>query len=110
VALLHATQLASAVVTNVTSPGTTLYTVPAGDRVIVRSIQMRNLWGGGANRCFIRINGLVLADPNLATGQTSGDSLELRPWWVMTPGQLIQVLVSNAAGINVLISGSIYTI
>jgi hypothetical protein len=109
-ALLHATQLASAAVTNTVAPGTLLYTVPAGDRIILRSVAVRNLWGGGGNRVFIYVNGIVLWDPLLNAGQTAGDSQEWRPWIVATPGQTIRAQVSNANGVNVLVSGSIYTI
>jgi len=109
-ALLHATQLFTGTIVVLTNPGTTLYTVPAGNRIIVRSVAVRNLWGGGVNRFFFKVNGTIVWDPNLNAGGTSGDSQEFRPWIVATPGQLLQALVTNANGVGVVVSGSIYTI
>jgi hypothetical protein len=44
-ALLHVIQLARQNVVTVNPTFTTIYTVPAGDRVVLRSIAVRNLSG-----------------------------------------------------------------
>lgn len=108
-ALLHATQLANAKVTT-TSTRTALYTVPAGMRIILRSVAIENL--ASVAQGFI----LYLPDPSQIWFKSVGahnsgtDNFEWRPWIVATPGQVISAQVGNATGVQVIVSGSIYTI
>jgi hypothetical protein len=110
VALLHVMQFYAANVTTVNPTRTTCYTVPAGDRIVVRSFAVRNLSGTAGMTVYIWINGVVVHTIFLTTGGTAGDSSEWRPWLVLTPGQTIQMAVSAAAGVGAIVSGSLYTI
>lgn len=108
-ALLHVLQLANAKVIN-TSTHQILYTVPAGDRVVLRSITMQNL-ASVAQGCII-----YLPDPaqilfhSLGAKNSGTDTFEWRPWIVLGPGQSIGATVGNTTGVNVVLSGSLYTI
>jgi hypothetical protein len=79
-------------------------------RIIMRSVAIQNLASAAAGF------ELFLPDPsqiyfkNLGAHSGGSDSFEWRPWIVATPGQVISALVGNATGMNVVISGSIYTI
>jgi hypothetical protein len=109
-ALLHATQLFAGNVTSVNPTFTTAYTVPAGNRIILRSIAVRNLSGAAGVTWYVKVNGVVVFTNVLGIGSLSTGSFEWRPWIVATPAQTIQLAVSAAAGIGALVSGSIYTI
>ena len=108
--LLHAKQLFSGAVTSVNPTLTTAYTVPAGFRIIIRSAAWRNKRTSGTNDVYVYVNGVLIWHVLLATAGTSGDQQEWRPWVVAEPGQLVQVAVSNSAGANLVLSGSIYYI
>lgn len=88
----------------------TAYTVPAGDRIVLRSIAVRNLNGSGGVTWYVRLAGVVVFTGVLASGGTSGGSAEWRPWIVMTPGQKIELAVSATPGVGAVVSGSLYTI
>jgi hypothetical protein len=109
-ALLHATQLYVGNVVTVNPTFTTAYTVGAGQRIILRSIAVRNLSGAAGVTWYVKINGIVVFTNVLGIGSLSTGSFEWRPWIVVTPGQTIQLAVSAAAGIGAVVSGSIYTI
>jgi hypothetical protein len=109
-ALLHATQLFTGNVVTVNPSFTTCYTVPAGDRIILRSVAVRNLSGSVGLSVYVKVAGTLVWSKALTVGGTAGDNAEWRPWVVATPAQLVQVAVSNAAGVGCVISGSIYTI
>jgi len=103
-------QLFTGNVTTVNPSKTTCYTVPAGDRIVLRSVAVRNLSGSVANSCYVFVNGTLVRTINLGIGGSSTDSFEWRPWIVATPAQLVQLAVSNAAGVGAVLSGSLYTI
>jgi hypothetical protein len=109
-ALLHATSLWNGDVTNTVSPGTTVYTVPAGMRIIIRSINLHNRDGSSNQTVTVRVAGTVILNRTLSFGTSSAADYEMRPWIVATPGQTIQVKAGLALGVSVVISGSIYTI
>lgn len=109
-ALLHATQLYVGNVTSVNPTKTLAYTVPAGMRIILRSVDMRNLLGTGGQTGYVYLAGVLAFSRVLTTGGSAGSDVEVRPWIVLTPGQQIQLACTNAAGIAFLVSGSIYTI
>lgn len=109
-ALLHATQLFAGDVTNTVSPGQTVYTVPAGMRIIIRSISLHNRDGVNAQLVTIRVAGTVILNKNLGVSPAATADFEMRPWIVATPAQLIQVKAGVALGVAVIVSGSIYTI
>jgi hypothetical protein len=109
VALLHATQLYSGTITSTAPVYPTLFTVPAGERYIVRSAVMRNLLA--ANQQIVLIaNGLAVFTIVLTSGGAAGGSFEWTPWLVMTPGQTMQAHGASATGFNLIVSGSHYTI
>jgi hypothetical protein len=110
VALLHATQLFAGDVTNTVSPGQTVYTVPAGMRIIIRSISLHNRDGSANQIVTVRVAGTVILNRTLGLGGTSAADFEMRPWIVAVPTQLIQVKAGLTLGVAVVISGSIYTI
>jgi hypothetical protein len=108
VALLHATQLYSGIVTG--SGVTDLYTVPAGNRIILRSAYVES-------HAAVSIQASLLLNVistihiwNLTAEGTAGDSNEWRPWMVLTPGQIIRGKVATVQPCVFIISGSIYTI
>jgi hypothetical protein len=103
-------QFYAANVTTVNPTFTTAYTVPAGDRIVLRSIAARNLAGGAGVTYYVKINGVLAYTFVLGNGGTSSGSNEWRPWIVLTPAQKIEIAVSAAAGIGVIVSGSLYTI
>lgn len=106
-ALLHATPLFSG---NITATAfTTVYTVPAGMRIIIRSVAVRNA-AAAAQVVSLAVDAVNVWVKNLTTGGTDGSAFEWRPWIVLTEGQTIRVHVSNSAGAAFTISGSIYTI
>lgn len=109
-ALLHATQLYVGNVTTVNPTFTTAYTVGAGNRIILRSIAARNLAAPAGVTWYVKVGGTLVFTNVLGSGGGSSGSFEWRPWIVATPGQKIELAVSAAAGIGVLVSGSIYTI
>lgn len=108
--LLHATQLFVGNVITANPTFTTCYTVPAGDRIILRSIAYRNLNGSTVQSLYVKIGGTVVWTAAVAAGGTSAGSGEWRPWIVCPPGQTIQLAASTTTGFGILISGSIYTI
>lgn len=109
-ALLHCVQLFTGNITTVNPTKTTCYTVPAGDRIILRSVAVRNLSGAVAMTAYVWVNGVLVRSLICAVGGSAGDSQEWRPWVVATPGQTIQMAVSAAAGVGAVVSGSLYTI
>lgn len=87
-----------------------MYTVPAGDRIILRSIAARNLSGSAGVTWYVYIGSTIIFTNVLTTGGSAGGSFEWRPWVVLGPTQTIEMAVSAAAGISCVVSGSIYTI
>lgn len=106
-ALLHATPLGN----GATSSGafSTIYTVPAGMRVIVRSVIMRNA-SAGAGAGWVGVAGFtVLAYPLTGAG-TAGCNFEWRPWLVLGPGSTLQIATGSGISVGFWASGSIYSI
>jgi hypothetical protein len=108
-ALLHVMQFAKQTVTAVSPSFATLYTVPAGDRIVVRSAVVRNL-ALTTQQFSLYVDGIVVKTWNLPSGGGSTGSDEWRPWMVCTPGQVIQARAATASGFNIVLSGSLYTI
>lgn len=104
--LLHATQLYLGVITSVDPTKTLTYTVPSGDRVILRSVAVRNGSGSTAVQTYIYLNTVRIWSTALA----GGGNFEWRPWLVLNPGDQINASVSAAAGASFAISGSVYYI
>jgi hypothetical protein len=97
-------------VVSVNPTRTLCYTVPAGDRIVIRSVAVRNLSGTSATTAILWVANTLVWTHSLGVGGTSTDSFEFRPWIVATPGQLIQMAASNSTGFGCVISGSLYTI
>lgn len=103
-ALLHATQFYNG---RPTADGAqhTLYTVPSGDRIILRDINLQEA-GGGAPYIIFYVNGYRILTSFL-TAHLHSDN---RFWLVVGPGQTISCLVQSGFSVDVTISGSLYTI
>lgn len=105
-ALLHAYNFYTGLITSVLPAVSTAYTVPAGKRIIVRQVEWRNNSGSIAHVAYFRNTGILLHSASLAAGGNAAWST----WLVMMPGDTIQLACSNAVGVNVSVSGSIYDI
>lgn len=106
--LLHAKQLYTGLVVAVNPTFLSAYTVPAGFRIILRSVVVRNKLTTASNHVYIEVAGNFVWTKVLAAGGTSGDQDQWQTWVVAEPGQVIGAAVSNATGVWVTISGSIY--
>lgn len=104
-AALRATQIYRGRVTSTSF--VTVYTVPAGMRMILRSIVGHNAVGTG-NQFFARSLTQQFLFILLAANGSAGDSLNWESWVVLNPGDTIQLAVSNATGVDVILSGSIH--
>ena len=105
-ALLHAYNFYTGLITALIASPTTVYTVPTGKRIIVRNIQIRNNSGSVSYSAYFRNSGILLYSTVLAAGGTAQTTM----WLVMMPGDTIQLAVSNATGANFSVSGSNYDI
>lgn len=105
-AMLHATQFWQGSVTSINPTKTALYTVPAGYRIIVRSMAVRNLTSSGSNNFYFFVNNVIVWSVTLAQAGNG----EWRPWLVAGPGDVINAAVSASAGCSGVLSGSLYTI
>lgn len=97
-------------VTSVNPTRTTLYTVPAGDRIVIRNLAARNLNGSSATTVILWVANALVFTVSLTTGGTAGDHISQNLWIVATPGQTIQMAASNSTGFGIVVSGSLYTI
>jgi len=105
-ALLHVIQFFVGAVTTTGSPGTLAYTVPAGDRIVLRDFTFRNLSSSASYSLLVYIDSTLIYSYTLATSE----SHEWKPWIVMSPGQKLYLRVGNSTGVDVVVSGSLYTI
>jgi hypothetical protein len=95
---------------NTALPGTTIYTVPAGFRVVLRTILWRNQ-AATTNLVYLRLNNtLTIFSLNLGASGASGGSPQSDFWVVLQPGHTLQLATTAAAGFNAVVSGSIYSI
>lgn len=108
-ALLHVMQFWAGNVTSVNPTKTTLYTVPAGYRAVVRRVSGRNL-AGVARAGYVYLNGTLVHTLAAGAGGSSSDSPDWATWQVLTPGQLIQMSCEASTGFGVIVSGSLYFI
>lgn len=107
-ALLHSTLFYRGVVT-ILNPATILaYTVPAGYRIVLRSVSAQNQGSTPTVLGFVRISGVFVHQFNLTGAGTSGGYAEWRPWIVAGPGDTINLSTSGSPGIGFVISGSLY--
>jgi hypothetical protein len=97
-------------ITSVNPAVTNVYTVPAGDRIVVRDITVQNLSDTVANSFYVYVAGTWVWQVVLGTSSSSTGKAEIKPWWVMTPGQVLALAVSHSSGVGVVVSGSLYTI
>lgn len=87
-----------------------MYTVPAGHRVILRSINVYNVTGSG-NRAFVSLSsGRNIAEITLAAANTAGGSVNQQVWIVLEPGDTIQIGNGNATAIDYILSGTVHYI
>lgn len=105
-ALLHVIELWKALEVLTTGTGTVRYTVPAGKRVVLRNVSMRNVSSTTGYSLLIYMSGLLVYSKSLA----ASESFDKDFWIVLGPGETISTRVGNVTGINVTGSGSIYTI
>jgi hypothetical protein len=80
---------------------TTVYTVPAGHRIILKNAQMQNP-GASAHSWGIRLSAaLVIEQASLASGGSA-----TRSWWiVLNPGENLQLLQVVGSTISYVLSG-----
>lgn len=109
-ALLHVTPLFNGNVTSVNPSLTNLYTVPAGDRVVVRQVLVRNLTAGTGETFYLYVDSTLVASLVATSGGSAGGTVLFQPWIVLGPGQVLKGAASVAAGFGVNVGGSIYTI
>lgn len=107
-ATLRATQFASgAIFTNAT---TTVYTVPAGHKIILKDITLQEASGVA---CVVNLRlasfGTFRA-VTLAAFSGPGSFVELRCWMVFNPGDVLQMSRSNSNVYTYVLSGSLMTI
>jgi len=103
---LRATQFFHANVSTVNPAKTTAWTVPAGRRIIVRSVAMRNLSLGVTQTLYVLVGGIVVKSQIITPPGSSGDSVEWRPWIVVDEGETLQLTVGTAGSVGVVVSGS----
>lgn len=108
-ALLHVKQLYKGTITS-TGAGVVMYVVPAGFRVVVRSIVFRNN-ASVSNVVRVSVLGTVqVFTTTLGAVGTTTASYEWRPWLVLEPDDDIRMNVGNSGGVGVVVSGSLYFI
>jgi hypothetical protein len=105
-ALLHVIPLFNGLITTTTGTGVNVYTVPAGDRVVVRDLTFRNVSSTTGYSLLVYVDTILVYSYSLA----ASESHEYKPWWVLGPGQKLWLRVGNVTGVNVIVSGSLYTI
>jgi hypothetical protein len=106
VAELHVYQLWVGNVTTTTGTGQTVYTVPAGKRVVIRNVRFRNLSGAGSFSLLLYVNGVLIFSELLAASASAAEDF----WTVLHPGDVLSLRSGTATGISTAVSGSIYTI
>jgi hypothetical protein len=107
-AALRSTQLWKGVVSSTTV--TTVYTVPAGKRAILKFVTVMNA-GAATRDVQLRIGGLgTIAHWNLTAYGTGGDKATGTFWVVLNAGETIQVDLTVAGTVSMTISGSEHTI
>jgi hypothetical protein len=109
-ALLHVTQLFTGNVVTANPTFTNVYTVPAGDRVVLRNLQARNLNGGASQTIYVELNAILIFTALLTSGGSSGGSISQNFWVVMNPADVLKIAASTTTGFGVVVSGSLYTI
>lgn len=89
----------------VTSPGgLTVYTVPAGHRIIIRSINFYNENGLTNGVTLAREIAVTLWSGVLA-GAPNG-RVNIQPWIVLDAGQGLRVFTTTGRAVSVIISGT----
>lgn len=105
-ALLHVIDLFQGTYIVTTGTGTLVYTVPAGHRIVLRNLTMRNVSSTTGYSLLAYASGVLFYSKSLVASESFDKDL----WVVLGPGSTLSMRVGNATGINVLGSGSIYTI
>lgn len=89
-----------------TTGWTTAYTVPAGQRAILKSINVYNV-AGSSNRAFLQLSsGRNLREIDLGAANTSAGSVTAEVWIVLEPGDVVQVGNGTASPIDYVLSGT----
>lgn len=109
-ALLHRQQLFLGKITAVNPTFTTVYTVAAGYRFVIKAITVRNLDSVNANNAYVEVNGLLVWSTATAVGGSSGSFVQLLTDIVLAAGDVVSVSNSRAAGTVFTMSGSLYSI
>jgi len=105
VALLHVTQFFQGDVTASSITPNVVYTVPTGDRIVIRYVHAHNHDGGAAHQLIIRFGGLAVR----STSVPAGGDFEWFPWYVLNAGQQIDLrFVATGGGAAVEVAGSLY--
>lgn len=107
-ALLHVMQFYAGTISSTTA--TNLYTVPAGDRIVLRTVSVQNQSSSAVVFTLALSGGPTIVLISTNPEGTSGDNFQWRPWIVLPAGAVLQGKVLTAHAVGVILSGSIYTI
>lgn len=106
-ALLHVTPLYEG---NVSSGAfVSLYTVPAGMRVVLRSVNVYNT-SSTITAAILGLDSGIIFNHSLAVAGSSGSDFLWQGWIVCGPGQVIQGATGGSRTVHYVVSGTIYTI
>lgn len=87
-----------------------VYTVPAGKRAILKSINGFNVSGSG-NRLWVSVHGApYLQLLVLGAAGTDAGSVDKQPWIVLEPLQVLSLELASASAVDVVLSGSVHFI
>jgi hypothetical protein len=84
-----------------------LYTVPTGHTIIVKSVAVRNQSASAGHAYFRLLSTQTIHDFNLGASGTDTGNQEWRPWLVLTEGQQFGFVPFSAAGVVVVVGGSL---
>jgi hypothetical protein len=101
---LRIAQLARGAATS--SSYVTVYTVPAGRRVILKNLNLRNQSGAASN---VQVNTTGVADLlafPLTAGGTVGGNASIDMWVVLNAGDTIRIAVSSGTTVSFVFSGT----
>jgi hypothetical protein len=85
----------------------TVYTVPAGKLVVVKSVNAQNT-SGSSSTFGVQVDTLYVWSVVLAAYNAAGSGQEWRPWLAVPAGSVLKVFCSSGHTVDVVISGSIY--
>lgn len=105
---LRTTQLAELTISGTAI--TNIYTVPAGKRAILKSMNIMEVSGVGSD-VQIRVGSIqTIVRTHVNAYGGAGDSAQLFFWLVLNAGETLSVKRISSGDINVVASGSVHTV